>query len=125
MGAAMDRLTTLADYSIRRACGFASLAIGTVMLSLSFDAVLCFRTGAVLFAFAAVVLWAMAQAAQSRNVRRTELWMLLDGRVDLPKARVQQVLGGVLRDRYLWHATAAAAVAAALWVLAALFALAR
>jgi hypothetical protein len=121
----MEHLTTMADFGIRRACGFAGLAIGTVMLSLSFDAVLCFRAGAVLFALAAAILWAMAQGAPRRNVRRTELWMLLGGQVDLPSARIQPVLGGVLRDRYLWHATAAAAVAGALWVLALLIALGR
>ncbi len=121
----MEHLTTMADFGIRRACGFAGLAIGTVMAALSFDSVLCFRAGAVLFALAAVILWAMAQGAPRRNVRRTELWMLLDGKVDLPAGRIQQVLGGVLRDRYLWHATGAAGVALALWLLALVCALGR
>lgn len=121
----MDRVTTLADLSIRRACGFASFGIAATMAALSFEPVLCFRTGAVLFAVTAAVLWVMAQDAPRRNVRRTELWTLLGGKAPVPEARVQQVLGGVLRERYLWHATAAAVVAVVLWIVALLFLLVR
>jgi hypothetical protein len=119
----MDRVTTMADLSIRRACGFAALAIGTVMASLSFDAVLCFRSGALLTALVAAVLWFMAHGALRRNVRRTELWTLLGGKVPVPPDRAQLVLGTVLRDRYLWHATVAAGVAVALWAVAGLIVL--
>ena len=121
----MDRITTLADVSIRRACGFAGLAIGTVMASLSFDGVLCFRSGAVLFALVAAILWAMAEAAPRRNVKRTELWSLLRGDHGVPPARVQAVLSGVLRERYMWHATLAAGLSLGFFVLAGLIALAR
>jgi hypothetical protein len=121
----MDRVTMMADLSIRRACGFAGLAIGATMAALSFEPVLCFRIGAVLFAVTAAVLWVLGQDAPRRNVRRTELWTLLGGRAPVPEARLQQVLGGVLRERYLWHATGAAVLAVSLWAIAALFLLAR
>jgi len=121
----VHRITAMADLSIRRACGFAALAIGTVMASLSFDAVLSLRSGAILTALVAVVLWFLAQGARRRNVRRTELWTLLGGQAPVPPARTQQVLGNVLRDRYLWHATVAAVIAVGFWAIAGLLALLR
>jgi hypothetical protein len=121
----MDRVTMMADLSIRRACGFAAFGIGSTMAALSFDPVLCFRTGALLFAVTAAVLWVMGHDAPRRNVRRTELWTLLGGRAPVPETHVQKVLGGVLRERYLWHATLAGIVAVTLWLVALLFMLIR
>lgn len=121
----MDRIETLADLSIRRACGFAGLGVATVMGSLSFDALLCFRSGAILVALCAAVLWFKAEAAPRANVRRTELWAMLGGTVELPAERTQQVLGNLLRERYLWHATVAAGVACLFWLVAALVVLRR
>lgn len=121
----MQRIQTLADLSIRRACGFAGLGVATVMGALSFDGLLCFRSGAILVALCAVVLWFKAQAAPRANVRRTELWAMLGGSVELPADRAQQVLGSVLRERYLWHATAAAGLSCAFWLVAGLIALGR
>jgi hypothetical protein len=121
----MDRVVTLADLSIRRACGFAGFGIAATMAALSFDPVLCFRTGALLFALTAAVLWLKAIDARRRNIRRTELWTLLGGKAPLPDSHVQRVLGGVLRERYQWHATLAAALAVAMWLVALLFLLVR
>jgi len=44
----LERLEALADLVIRRALGFASLAIGLIFLSLSFQWALVLRSGAML-----------------------------------------------------------------------------
>lgn len=118
----MEILCALADQSIRRACGFAALAIGMVMLSLSFDLALAFRSGAALAGLLCLGLAAAAWQAPYRDVRRTELWALLAGTAGerlrlqrLPRAEAQALLSGVLRDRLLWHADRVGLVALALW----------
>jgi hypothetical protein len=121
----MDPLEIVTDRCIRRGLGFAGLAIGVVMLALSFDLPLALRSGADLVAMTAVVmLWAAWQAPR-RNMRHSEAWMMLDdwrpevvrGR---PKQQLQDELRRVLRRRMLWHAEKLGLLAVGLWVLTAL-----
>jgi hypothetical protein len=104
----MEPVRDLADLSIRRGCGFAGLAVGTVMLAF-FDLVLSLRSGAALVALLCLALAAAAWWAPRRDMRQSELWILLSGTADdllrrLPRARAQALLAGVLRERLLWHA---------------------
>lgn len=115
----MDLVEHLADQSIRRACGFAGLAIGTVMLALSFDASLSLRSGGAMAAVVALALAGSAWRAPRRNMRHSELWsMLMDHRAEavrgLPVPQVQATLARVLRARLLWHADRVAGLALAL-----------
>ncbi len=126
----MDILQTLADISIRRACGFAALGIGTVMLSLSFDLELALRSGATLTTIAGAVAWLLAVIAPQRDIRRTELWsMLLTERAHLARgpdeARLRVLAGKVLRERLVWHAGRIAVAALGMWGLVALLLLVR
>ncbi len=121
----MERIRAVADQTIRRACGFAGLGIGTTMLALSFDMVLAFRVGAVLTTFVLVVLLYLGYRAPRYDVRRTELWSVVGRSLPLSRERAQALLGGVLRDRYLWHADRAAGIALLLWGVAALLWLSR
>jgi hypothetical protein len=126
----MEPVRDLADLSIRRGCGFAGLAVGTVMLAFSFDLVLSLRSGAALVALLCLALAAAAWWAPRRDMRQSELWILLSGTADdllrrLPRARAQALLAGVLRERLLWHADRAGLVALLLWVLTGLLAAAR
>ncbi|MCS6855796.1 MAG: hypothetical protein NZ523_13735 [Elioraea sp.] len=114
----MERIRAVADQTIRRACGFAGLGIGATMLALSFDVVLAFRVGAVLTTFVLVALLYLGQRAPRYDVRRTELWSVVGRSMPLSRERVQALLGGVLRERYLWHADRAAGVAILFWVVA-------
>jgi hypothetical protein len=118
----MHDLAALADFSIRRACGFAGLGIATVMLAMSFDAAAALRTGAGLTALVALALLASAWRAPRRNVRRTELWMLAEGHAafvrQLPPDRAQALLAEVLRARLLWHAERIGMVAMGLYAAA-------
>jgi hypothetical protein len=107
----MDSIREACDISIRRACGFGALAIGTAMLGLSYYPLLAVRFGAILTSIMIAVLLIKALRAPWRPYRRTEAWLILGKRHGLPESRAQQVFGSTLRERYLWHATVAAAVA--------------
>jgi len=114
----IDRIRICAELSVRRALGFTLLGILVALFGLSWDAGLALKTGAALTAIVfAVLLW-KAQGAPSHPYRRTETWLLLDRRHELPEDQAQRMIGGVLRDIYLRYATWAAALAAVLWLAA-------
>jgi hypothetical protein len=120
----MDHLRDLADLSIRRGCGFAAIGIVSVMTGLAGDAVLAAKGGALLVTLTAVVLLYKGLKAPARNYRRTELWIMLDRKLHgVPESRAQHLIGRILRERYMWHAQASAAVAFTLWLVAFAFAL--
>jgi hypothetical protein len=114
----MDNIRAMAVLSVRRGCGFAGLAIATMMFGLISDIVLSFRTGAVLTTLAAVVLFWKAYEAPRRDYRRTELWIMLEHTPDVPAANAGRVINGVLQEVYRSHAEAAAAIAFLLWLVA-------
>ena len=125
----MDRLDAYADISIRRACAFVGLGAVTVMLSLSFDLVLAFRTGAEIAAVLAAGLAFAAWRAPRRNIRHTEVYAMLRG-AGVPanwlSAEVNRAqIVSVLRARLAWHAERVAVTAVMLWALALFFWLAR
>ena len=118
----MDRLDAFTDLSIRRACAFFALAAVTVMLSLSFDLMLAFRTGAEMSALLAIGLAISAWRASRRDIRHTEVYAMLRSS-GLPRDRLAQPdtrarIARVLRERLAWHAERAAATAVALYLLA-------
>lgn len=114
----MQRIVTIADQTIRRACGFAGLAVGATMLSLSFDIVLSLRVGAVMVTAIALTLLVQGWRAPRADIRRTELYSVVGRGLALPRERAQRLLGDVLAERYFWHAEAAAVLAVALWAVA-------
>jgi hypothetical protein len=113
----MERIRHYADISIRRGCGFGFLAIATAMVGTSSEMLLSAKIGATSLTLMSMILVLKAVQAPGRSYKRTEVWILLNHRHDLPEPRAQQVFGSILRDRYLWHATVAASIAMALWLL--------
>jgi predicted RND superfamily exporter protein len=113
----MDQIRHYADISIRRACGFGFLAIATTMVGASSELVLSLKIGATSVTLMSIILVLKAMQAPARSYKRTEVWILLNHRHNLPEKRAQEVFGTILRERYLWHATIAAGLAAVLWVL--------
>ncbi|HEV7368815.1 hypothetical protein [Arenibaculum sp.] len=111
----MDRIEYFAEISIRRALAFATLAIMTTMVGMVYDPATALKTGAVLTGIVAATLAWKAHRAPTSPYRRTEVWMLLDRRHDLPEDRAQQVIGGVLSRIYWRYAEFAGYVAALLW----------
>jgi len=125
----MERLDAFADISIRRACAFVGLAAATVMISLSFDPVLAFRSGADIAALLAAGLAFSAWRAPRRNIRHTEVYAMLRG-AGVPgnwlSAEVNRTqIASVLRARLAWHAERVAITAVTLWALALAFWLLR
>jgi hypothetical protein len=106
-----------AEVCIARGCGFAALAILTLIVGLSWDMTLACEVGGVLVLAACAVLMFKAYRALYRPVRRTELWMSLESGVRPSAAIAQQVIGAVLRGCYLRFALHAAALSVALLTL--------
>lgn len=112
----MERIRYLADFSVKRALSFAGLAIGLVVVGLSFEPVIALKAGAAMLTLISVVLFYKALMALQRNVKRTELWILLDRDVSLPEPQMQRVLGQVLRETYLRYAEGTALAAVIFWL---------
>jgi hypothetical protein len=116
----MDRIEYLADFVVKRGCGFALLAIGTVMLGLSYDLMLCLKSGAILEALHGSVLGIFAYNAPRWNHRSTELWTLLNKGADLPPDYPPELLLEVLRKTYVRYAEYSGFIALALSIGAAI-----
>lgn len=110
----MNEIERLAELSVGRACGFAGLAIFTVMVGLSFDPLLSARTGAILLSLAVVVLRYRAWSVRRADYRRTEVWLLLEDKKPHPAASA--VILRALRDVYVRFADWAAGTAVVLWL---------
>ncbi len=110
----MERIYDACDLSIRRACGFAALAIFTLMAGLSYHPFVAIRFGTMATFVLIAVLVVKGVRAPRRPYRNTEAWLLLGRRHGLPEDRAQQTIGGMLRARYFWYATVASAVALAM-----------
>jgi hypothetical protein len=113
----MDRLRYFADLSIRRGCSFGLLAIATAVIGMSSDMTLAAKAAAIGMSLMTAILLLKAHRAPSRSYKRTELWILIDRQHDFPAERAQQVLGNLLRERYLRHAEVAGIGALALWAI--------
>jgi hypothetical protein len=119
----MDVMEAVTDRCIRRALGFAGLAVVTVMLALSFDLVLAMRSGANLLALTAVAMLLAAWYAPRRDMRFSETWAAFtDLRPEFGRRRpgkeMQRQLRETMRRRLLWHAERVGLVALVLWVAA-------
>lgn len=114
----MDRIRYLADLSIRRGCGFGLIAIATAAVGMSSDALLALKLSAICASSMVAILLVKAMQAPTRNYKRTEVWIMLEKRHNLPESRAQQVFGNILRERFMWHATVTATAAGVLWLAA-------
>lgn len=110
-----------ADTSIRRACGFALIAIFTTMVGFSGDPYIAIRFGAFMVTATALILLWRGLGAPKRNFRDTEVWLMIRNTAPaMPKKRLQLLIGAALAERYFWHARIAAHVAVAMWGVALL-----
>jgi len=125
MDATLARIRACARHSIGRGFLFALLAIAVTMSGLIIWPVAAFRTGALLSMFALTVLALRAVRAPHRPYRRTETWVLLDRRHDLPEERAQAIITGVLVETYWEFAEFSAWIALGLWLCTFILALWR
>lgn len=113
----MDRIRYFAELSVKRAVGFALLAIATIFFGLSSDWLLAFRSTAILMSLLAAVLLHCAWRAHRRNYRRRELWILLDHWHGLPENRAHQTISTIMREIFLLYAERAAWIAVGCWLI--------
>jgi hypothetical protein len=111
----MRRIEYFAELSVRRACGFGTLAIWTAVVGLSALPLLAAKTAAALTTLMAVILVLKAINAYNKPYRRTELWALLGKDHGLPEAYAQRILMGALREQYIRYAEITGWVALVLW----------
>lgn len=121
----MDELRRMAFVSIGRACGFAGLAILCVMIGLAYDPLVAVRSGGIFMTLATIVLLLKARQALTRDVRHTEMWLMLEEDRRPAQAYAQWAGATVLRDTYLWFAQYAAGLSIVLWLAALILSLAR
>lgn len=114
----MDEIERLADMSVKRGCGFAMLAIMTVMTGLAGTPLLALKSGAILMTMMVVVLAFRAHLARSQSCRRTEVWIMLGKNRRPPEAMAQRLIGEALRTTYWRYAELSAAGAMLLWLMA-------
>jgi hypothetical protein len=114
----MEYLRQTAMASVGRACGFAGLAIGCVMIGLSFDPPQMMRAGAILTLLLAIGLCIKAWIASKQDYRGTETWLMLPREHKPPAAIAQKALSSILRETYFRFARLAAGLSASLWLVA-------
>jgi hypothetical protein len=117
MRTGVDRIRAAAEISIGRAVGFGALAIATVVLGLIFEPVLALKSGGALTLLMAAIILIKAERARSQPYRSTEVWLILDKRLDLPDDHAQRIVSSVLHSTYRRYAQASVAVAVGLWLL--------
>jgi hypothetical protein len=113
----------IAYETVLRACGFASLAIFCVMIGMSFMPRLAFQAGGFFTTLMTAILVLKAHEANTKDYRRTEMWLYLEKHERPPAAYAQWASATVLRETYLRFALWTSMIAIAMWVLALLVAL--
>ncbi len=107
----LQRLESLAELSIGRACGFAAIGIGTFMIGFYGDMPRATQIGGIASLLAALILLARGLAAPRHPYKRTELWIMLKpGERPQPEV-AQKLIGNVLRETYLRFALRAGQMA--------------
>jgi hypothetical protein len=115
-----NNLEQIANFTVARGCGFALLAIPTLMIGPSGDFTLALKAGGYLCLIMCSILVLMALRAPAAHYKGTELWLLLEPGERPQPAVAQQVIGEVLREVYLTFSLCAAWLAASLLVMAVL-----
>ena len=113
----MERLEALADLVIRRALGFASLAIVLVFLSLTFQWALALRSGAMLVTLLWLIVLLKLAYVPSQDMRQSEIWLMVAERHAPDALPMQNAMRQAFANRLRWHADRIGAVAICLWGL--------
>jgi hypothetical protein len=113
----MEEIRRVAVECTGRAVMFGSLAIGCVMMGFSFNPVSAFRSGAVLTLMMAFALVWKAMAAETKEPKRTEVWLYLDERSRPFDQGARRVFSNVMREVYAFYARIAFGVAIGFFVI--------
>lgn len=113
-----QRVRALAVHSVGRGCFFAALAIWCVMIGLIAEPLQSVKSGAILTMLVVCVLLLKARWVTRHSYKKTEVWILLDRRIDLRPEIAQQIITTTLREVYLRCAWYAVLVALGFWAFA-------
>lgn len=119
----MRRVEQLAELSVARGCGFAMIAIVTMMVGLSADVRAALLAGGYLSLMTCLVLALRGWGSRQRPYKRTEVWVMMAPDERPPAGVAQRVIGAALRDAYLLYAMRAATIGAILLSLALVYGL--
>ncbi|MFM9938045.1 MAG: hypothetical protein ACKVP7_00950 [Hyphomicrobiaceae bacterium] len=108
----LERIERVAHLSVARACGFAAVAIGTMIVGFSGDMQLALKAGGFLTLLVCLVLLLKAQLVRTQPYKRTEVWLMLRPEERPQAAIAQQIIATVLRETYLQFALHAGLCAA-------------
>jgi multisubunit Na+/H+ antiporter MnhB subunit len=120
----MEDMRRVAYEVVSRACLFATLAIFCIMVGMSFSPRIAFQAGGFLTTMMAVILILKAHEANTKDYRRTEMWLYLEKHQRPPEAYAQWASATVLRETYLRFALWTSVIAIVMWVIALVFSLA-
>jgi hypothetical protein len=118
-----QRIRHLAGVSVGRGCFFAALAIWCTMSGLIFDPVMALKCGSILTLLTAAVLLLKAQLVRRTSYKQTEVWVMLERKVDLLPAHAQRLIADALHEMYMRYTLYAMIIAVLFWGLALLFSL--
>lgn len=116
-----ERIRAMAVHSIGRGCFFAALAIWCVMIGLIAEPLLAIKSGAILTMMVACILLLKAGYVTRNSYKKTEVWILLDRKIDVAPDAAQRMITSILREMYLRYAFYATLVAIGFWAAALLF----
>ncbi len=119
----MEDIRRIAYETVLRACGFGSLAIFCIMIGLSFQPRAAFQAGGFLTLLMTAILILKAYEAQTKDHRRTELWLYLPEERRPPKAEAQWAVSTAMRETYFLFARWTAIISIVMWVIALFFSL--
>lgn len=100
----IERVRQCAEVSVKRGLGFALFTIGCIVVGFSWDIRLALEVGSGSTLLLCTILFFRALEAPTRDYRKTETWVLLDKKVDLPAERLQRTIGSILQDLYRRYA---------------------
>jgi hypothetical protein len=104
----LQSIERVAEFSVARACGFAALAIFTMMTGMAWHPAMALQSGGLLTLVACLVLVMKARNALGRPYKSTELWVILPKELRPTPEIAQQLIGNVLQEVYYRFAQQAA-----------------
>jgi len=116
----LARIEAAARTSILRAMSFATLAITMVMVGLSYDPAAAMKSGGILFAISALVLYWKSVRAPTHDFRRTEVYLILDGDLGMGEREAQSAISSLLQRIYQRFAIYSGYMASGLVILSLL-----
>ena len=107
----------MAWISVARGCGFGALAVSMISFSLISWPVMAFKLAALGCTLATAILVLKAERVRNRSHKTTEVWAMLQRRIDVPETHVQRVVTNALYDTFREFALYAATLATLFWCL--------